>query len=193
MLTPAQCRAARALLNWSQQQLANASLVGNATIRNFESEKSEPTHSTLAALRRALESANIEFTNGKSPGAKMKPSKFAITSANFKEALTNLETDGLARFGTSAKLEFENEYSVRLMFEGQEIGSAAQGGGSAYFKPEPDSEGGIIPRSGAVAALAGWAKCALQSAGVVFVEENGEGPGVRLRKVVSRPPRKKDP
>jgi ribosome-binding protein aMBF1 (putative translation factor) len=27
------------------------------------------------------------------------------------------------------------------------------------------------------------AKAALESAGVIFVEENGEGPGVRLRKV----------
>lgn len=64
MITPAQCRAARALLDWSQQQLADASKIGNATIRNFEGGKSAPQHATLDVLQRALESAGVEFING---------------------------------------------------------------------------------------------------------------------------------
>jgi transcriptional regulator with XRE-family HTH domain len=72
LLTPSQCRAARALIDWSQQQLANASLVGNATIRNFESGRSNPQNSTLAALQRALEAAGVEFTNGDQPGVRMR-------------------------------------------------------------------------------------------------------------------------
>lgn len=35
-MTPEQCRAARALLDWPQQRLAEESGIGNATIRNFE-------------------------------------------------------------------------------------------------------------------------------------------------------------
>jgi transcriptional regulator with XRE-family HTH domain len=70
LLTPSQCRAARALIDWSQQQLADASHVGSATIRNFESDRSSPQHSTLAALQRALEDAGVEFTNGGQPGVR---------------------------------------------------------------------------------------------------------------------------
>ena len=74
MLTPAQCRAARALLDWSQQDLAGASKVGNATIRNLESGKSDPQHSTLDVLRRTLEAAGVEFIaeNGGGPGVRLK-------------------------------------------------------------------------------------------------------------------------
>ncbi|TIV38999.1 MAG: helix-turn-helix transcriptional regulator [Mesorhizobium sp.] len=63
-MTPAQCRAARALLDWSQQHLAEVSKIGNATIRNFEGGKSTPQHATLDVLRRALEAAGVEFING---------------------------------------------------------------------------------------------------------------------------------
>jgi transcriptional regulator with XRE-family HTH domain len=72
MMTPAQCRAARALLDWSQQQLADAAKIGNATIRNFEGGKSTPQNATLDVLQRALESAGVEFTNGDGPGVKLK-------------------------------------------------------------------------------------------------------------------------
>jgi transcriptional regulator with XRE-family HTH domain len=71
LLTPPQCRAARALIDWSQQQLADASLVGNATIRNFENGRSDPQNSTLAALQRALEAAGVEFTNGDQLGVRL--------------------------------------------------------------------------------------------------------------------------
>lgn len=74
MITPAQCRAARALIDWSQQQLAEAAKIGNATIRNFEGGKSEPQSSTLDVLRRALEKEGIEFIaeNGGGAGVRLK-------------------------------------------------------------------------------------------------------------------------
>ena len=71
MITPSQCRAARALLDWSQKQLAEAAKVGVVTIRNFEGSKSSPINATLEVLRRALESAGVEFTNGNAPGVKL--------------------------------------------------------------------------------------------------------------------------
>jgi len=74
MMTPAQCRAARALLDWSQQQLAEASKIGNATIRNFESGKSTPQYATLALLRMTLEAAGVIFVpeNGEGPGVRLR-------------------------------------------------------------------------------------------------------------------------
>lgn len=61
MLTPAQSRAARALINWSQPQLAEASGTGVSTIRDFETGKRTPIANNLAAIRAALEKAGVQF------------------------------------------------------------------------------------------------------------------------------------
>jgi len=71
MITAAQCRGARGLLDWTQQQLADAARIGVATIRLFESEATETRHATLAVLRQAFESAGVEFTNGDQPGVRL--------------------------------------------------------------------------------------------------------------------------
>jgi transcriptional regulator with XRE-family HTH domain len=72
MMTPPQCRAVRALLSWSQEQLATAAHVSVNTIRNFESGKSVPMYNTLGGIQRALEDAGVEFTNGDEPGLKLR-------------------------------------------------------------------------------------------------------------------------
>ncbi|MER9615580.1 helix-turn-helix domain-containing protein [Mesorhizobium sp. M0207] len=60
-MMPQQCRAARALVGWSQQQLADAASVGVATIRVFEGGGSEPRSATLQVLCLALEAAGVVF------------------------------------------------------------------------------------------------------------------------------------
>lgn len=60
-MTPAQCRAARGLIGWSQQKLSESAEVGVVTVRQFEAGASEPRRATLSALRRALEAAGVEF------------------------------------------------------------------------------------------------------------------------------------
>jgi transcriptional regulator with XRE-family HTH domain len=70
--TPGQCRAARALIGWSQEQLATASRVAKATIANFELGKRVPYDRTLDDLVAALEAAGVEFTNGGEPGVKLR-------------------------------------------------------------------------------------------------------------------------
>ncbi|MEA2756814.1 MAG: hypothetical protein QOJ54_3103 [Aliidongia sp.] len=74
MITSAQCRAARALLRWSQDDLAEKSEVGVAAIRTFEAESAAPRRATLAALRLALETAGIIFIaeNGEGPGVRLR-------------------------------------------------------------------------------------------------------------------------
>jgi transcriptional regulator with XRE-family HTH domain len=74
-MTPAQCRAARGLLKWGQDDLASAASVSAVTIRNFENEKSSPQRASLAMMVRALEAAGVEFTNGDRPGVRMKSYK----------------------------------------------------------------------------------------------------------------------
>jgi transcriptional regulator with XRE-family HTH domain len=70
--TPGQCRAARALIGWSQEQLAIASKVAKATIANFELSKRTPYDRTLDDLVAALEAAGVEFTNGDQPGVRLR-------------------------------------------------------------------------------------------------------------------------
>ena len=60
-INPAQCRAARALLGWSQARLALASGVALKTVADFERGATTPQSRTLADLRRAFEDAGVAF------------------------------------------------------------------------------------------------------------------------------------
>src|SRR6478672_11028026 len=77
-LSSAQLRAARALLRWSALDLAKASKVGVATIRRVEVVEGEipVTQANEAALRKALETAGVEFIddNGGGPGVRLRKS-----------------------------------------------------------------------------------------------------------------------
>jgi transcriptional regulator with XRE-family HTH domain len=75
-----QIRAARALIRWSAEDLARASVVGVTTIRRAELTDSETslTAANDLAIRRALETAGVEFIdeNGGGAGVRLrKPSK----------------------------------------------------------------------------------------------------------------------
>jgi transcriptional regulator with XRE-family HTH domain len=74
MISAAQCRAARALIEWSQQDLANHAAVGVVTVHQLEAGLSQPRHATLDVIRRALEAAGVEFIdeNGGGPGVRLR-------------------------------------------------------------------------------------------------------------------------
>jgi transcriptional regulator with XRE-family HTH domain len=73
MITPPQSRAARGLLEWSQEELAARSNLGLSTIRDFEKGRRVPTINNLAAIQRAIEAAGVEFIaeNGGGPGVRL--------------------------------------------------------------------------------------------------------------------------
>jgi transcriptional regulator with XRE-family HTH domain len=77
MISPAQCRAARGLIDWSQQRLAETAKVANSTIRNFENGHSSPMNATLDVLQRALEAAGVIFVeeNGDGPGVRLRKAR----------------------------------------------------------------------------------------------------------------------
>jgi transcriptional regulator with XRE-family HTH domain len=60
-MTPAQCRAARALLDITQSQLAGAADLGLSTVVDFEKERRQVSEEAVKAIRTTLERAGIEF------------------------------------------------------------------------------------------------------------------------------------
>lgn len=68
-IKPSQIRAARGLLDWTRDQLVMASGVPKSTLVRAETEATTPRHSTLTALRSALETAGVEFIEENGGGA----------------------------------------------------------------------------------------------------------------------------
>jgi len=81
MITSGQCRAARGLLGWSQQDLADHAGLGLVTVRNLELSVHEPRRATLEVIRRAFETAGIELIdeNGGGPGVRLRKRQRAKT------------------------------------------------------------------------------------------------------------------
>jgi transcriptional regulator with XRE-family HTH domain len=73
-LSPAQSRAARGLLDWSQSELGERSNLSESTIRDFEKGRRVPGPNNLAAIRNALEAAGVIFVaeNGEGPGVRLR-------------------------------------------------------------------------------------------------------------------------
>ena len=70
-MTPKQVRAARALLGWSQADLATEAGLGITTIADFELERRRSSFKTMGAIREALERSGVQFTFGKRPGVRL--------------------------------------------------------------------------------------------------------------------------
>ncbi|GEM_PF-187657 len=74
VIIPAQIRGARALLGWSQEQLADEAEVALSTVRDTENERRAADTSAVAAIRRALWNGGIVFTAGRQdrgPGVRL--------------------------------------------------------------------------------------------------------------------------
>lgn len=73
MITVEQCRAARAILGVTQQQLADAAQVNKRTIMDFEAGNRSPNSSTLTVLETALQNMGVQFIpeNGGGAGVRL--------------------------------------------------------------------------------------------------------------------------
>jgi DNA-binding XRE family transcriptional regulator len=69
-LSPALCRAARGLLDWTQNDLAEHAAVSRSTVRDFEGGRHDIHRATGAQLRRAFEDHLVAFVmiDGVGPG-----------------------------------------------------------------------------------------------------------------------------
>ncbi len=61
MITGLQIRAARALLGWSQLDLADHAVVSETAIVKLETQRADTRSSTIIKVRKALEDAGIDF------------------------------------------------------------------------------------------------------------------------------------
>ena len=86
-MNAAQCRAGRALLNWSQDELAENSQVARTTVTEFESNYRTPMRQNLLALQSAIEAAGIEFIPDNGGGVVVRFRKVVI------EYSRNVKTD----------------------------------------------------------------------------------------------------
>src|SRR5579862_5032644 len=74
VVVPAQIRAGRALLGWSQEQLAQEAEVGLSTVRDTESERRAADTQAVASIRRALWNGGVVFVSGRQgegPGVRL--------------------------------------------------------------------------------------------------------------------------
>jgi len=67
-MSPEQSRAARAWLDWSQEELAAKASVSISTVRDFEAGRRVPIANNLTAMRTALETVGIAFVDGDASG-----------------------------------------------------------------------------------------------------------------------------
>lgn len=71
MITSAQIRAARGMLNWSRKDLSESSGISFASMIRLESFEGVPSSNfkTLEAIKKAFEAAGIEFIGTPEEGA----------------------------------------------------------------------------------------------------------------------------
>ncbi len=76
-IAPEQCRAARALLGWSRQQLAKSAQIAERTLVDFERGARNPLNRTLTDIQRTLEDAGVIFIDedDEGPGVRLKKSR----------------------------------------------------------------------------------------------------------------------
>jgi transcriptional regulator with XRE-family HTH domain len=63
ILSPALCRAARGLLDWTQVELSTRAGVSRSTVRDYEGGRHDVHRATAAQLKFALESGGVNFVS----------------------------------------------------------------------------------------------------------------------------------
>lgn len=66
--TPEQCRAARGLLDWTQEELAEAAGVSRSTVRDFEKGRHDLRRVSVSQVVAAFEKAGVRFISADQMG-----------------------------------------------------------------------------------------------------------------------------
>lgn len=87
-LSPAQCRAARALVGWSEDDLSSAAKIAKKTIADFEAGTLSPSARILQDVKRSLEDAGVLFIPENGGGVGVRLAKGANASIDTNETET---------------------------------------------------------------------------------------------------------
>ena len=177
-LSSAQCRGARAMLGWNQDDLAKAAFVGMQTVADFERGARMPNGNDLASMRLALERAGIEFLPPHKTG-----SGWGI---RFAGGQGNTEEHGYDNGQTHARNQGVSVSSNDIYAGQSKMARVALGWGVRDLAKRagvsPDTiarlERGEQLKSSTLHAV----RTAFEAAGIEFIPENGGGPGVRAPK-----------
>jgi len=101
MISVEQIKAARALLEWTQEDLAKSAGVSKPSINTLERRVSNPTKETQEAVQKALEKAGVEFTEG--PGVKLKGTILKTQVFEGSDSLLRLKRDIFATLNRTDK------------------------------------------------------------------------------------------
>lgn len=126
MIIPAQLRAARALVGWTQADLAAAAFVSEVSVKNIEKGSTDPRVGTLRALTTALEQAGVQFIpeNGGGAGVRL-----------FKEPLI-----GWMQCATPQPGDFPG---IQEPFENQFMATGAPEEAALFCRTSPDHKSEI--------------------------------------------------
>jgi transcriptional regulator with XRE-family HTH domain len=91
-MTSVQIKMARAAVGWGVRELAEKAGITANTVTRIENG-SDAKQSTIKAIRRALESAGVEFTNGDAPGVKLRKGPIGDASASIPVQDLNASND----------------------------------------------------------------------------------------------------
>ena len=94
MITLSQIKAARALLSWTQETLAESAGLSLPSINNLERGLYSPRPETLRAIVKAFEKAGIEFTDNN--GLRQRPEGQGITEFSGPHFIRDLDEDILS-------------------------------------------------------------------------------------------------
>ncbi len=106
-ITASQCRAGRALLAWSQDDLEGKSGVSKKSIADFEREANIPFDRTLRELELALEAGGVQLISENGGGA----------GVRLRTAIPRLARKKVSRFDRVAAISInyrDREYQIRL-------------------------------------------------------------------------------
>jgi transcriptional regulator with XRE-family HTH domain len=164
-ITPEQCRAARALLGITQSELAEAAGLGLSTVVDFEKQRRQVSGHAIKAVQDALKRAGVAFS-----GAGVALS--SVSSGTYDNSTKSVPM-------TNAQMRMAR---AALNWTVQDLAEATGLHRNTITNIEIGRYAGDQKSLGRIAT-------ALRKAGVDFIDENGGGPGVRLRtrsKVKSR-------
>jgi transcriptional regulator with XRE-family HTH domain len=172
-MTPAQCRAARALAGMTQSELAAQAGLGLSTVVDFEKQRRTVSVDAAGAMRRALERIGVVF-NPNGAGVTLELPLTAGLAEPPSPFSTHMDpSPGKPRTLSSAQIRAAR---ALVRWSAQDLARASALGVNTIRRAELAKERVSLTRANELAI-----RRALEGAGVLFIDGNGGGPGVRLR------------